>query len=60
MSTKKKKKKIIDTTKIRVDIVLEKGKKKVVGKELKWGKHLGLVENRSWQRIGRQVDHLCS
>ena len=67
MSTKEKKRKIIDTTKIRVDIVLER-KKKEVEKNKSEIKHLyalhlyalSLVENRSRPRIEGQVDHLCS
>ena len=55
---KRKKRKIIDTTKIRVDIELER--KKLVGKEFKWENHTGLVENRVRPRIGGQIDHLCS
>ena len=57
---KKRKRKIIDTTKIRVDIMLEKEKKKVVEKNKSETKYMGLVENRSRPRIGEQVDHLCS
>ena len=50
MSTKEKKRKIIDTTKIRVDIVLERKKKKLKRIEVRT-KHLGLVENRLRPRI---------
>ena len=56
-----KKRKIIDTTKFEVDIVLEKEEKRKKLKRIEVRtKHLGLVENRSRPRIGGQVDHLCS
>ena len=47
-----KKRKIIDTTKFEVDIMLERKRKKLKRIEVRT-KHLGLVENRLRQRIGR-------